>query len=155
MMNAWGDHIGHTAELAATSRAVLASVSPNHASAEEIRAGYGTTLIAAFLRWAAAHGVRVIGGLSTEFADTPMPDATLQAIRSVYELNGDDFVALPNFSRYPRSAFFDTGEHLNETWQVVHSTLLAEQLRLHCAPIAAARPVDPASPPAPHNRLTD
>ena len=34
MTNAWGDHIGHTAELAATSRAVLASVSPNHASAE-------------------------------------------------------------------------------------------------------------------------
>ena len=36
--NAWGDHVGHTAELAAaTSRNVLAAPSPNHASAEQIR----------------------------------------------------------------------------------------------------------------------
>jgi hypothetical protein len=153
--NAWGDHIGHTAELGATSRTVLAAASTYHASAEQIRAGYGTVLIVAFSRWAGAHGVRVIGGLSTEFVDAPMPDGTLQAIRSVYELNGDDFLTLPNFSRYPRSAFFDTGEHLNEPGQVVHSKLLAEQLRLHCASIAAARPADRAGPPAPHNKPTD
>ena len=72
-LNAWGDHIGHTAELAATSQAVLATASPYHPSAEQIRTGYGTTLIAAFSRWAAAHGVHVIGGLPTEFADAPMP----------------------------------------------------------------------------------
>ena len=154
-LNAWGDHIGHTAELAATSQAVLATASSYHAPAEQIRTGYGTTLIAAFSRWAAAHGVHVIGGLPTEFADAPMPGTALQAIRSVYEQNGDDFIALPNFSRYPRSAFFDTGEHLNETWQVVHSKLLAEQLRWHCAPNAAAHPADPAGPQAPRNRRTD
>ena len=39
--NAWGDHIGHTAELAATSRAVLATTSPTHSPAEQISAGYG------------------------------------------------------------------------------------------------------------------
>ena len=48
--NAWGDHIGHTAELAATSRAVLAAASPTHPSAEQIHAGYGSALIAAFTR---------------------------------------------------------------------------------------------------------
>ena len=154
-INAWGDLIGHTAELAATSRAVLATAPSYHASAEQIRTGYGTTLIALFSRWADAHGVRVIGGLPTEFADAPMPDAALQAIRSVYSLNGDDFLTLPNLSRYPRSAFFDTGEHLNETWQVVPSQLIAEQLRWHCASIAAARPADPTGPPAPRNKPTD
>ena len=44
--NPWGDHIGHTAELAATSRAVLATTSPTHPSAEQIHAGYGSALIA-------------------------------------------------------------------------------------------------------------
>jgi hypothetical protein len=141
--NAWGDHIGHTAELAATSRAVLASAVPQHPSAAQISTGYGCELIAEFTRWAASHGVRVIGGLPTEFADSPMPDATLDAIRSIYLANGGEFLVLPNFSRYPRSAFFDTAEHLNEAWQIAHSKLLAEQLRWLRAPIAEARPADP------------
>ncbi|HME21373.1 MAG TPA: hypothetical protein VKI44_08480 [Acetobacteraceae bacterium] len=153
--NAWGDHIGHTAELASVSRAVLAAASPYHPSAEQIRTGYGTALIATFTRWACTHGVLVIGGLPTGFVDAPMPLATLQAIRSVYAGNGGDFLVLPNFSRYPRSAFFDTPEHLNETWQVAHSRLLAELLRRHRATIAAARPADPADPPAPRNTPTN
>jgi hypothetical protein len=153
--NPWGDHIGHTAELAATSRAALATTSPTHPSAEQIRAGYGSALIAAFTEWSATHGVEVIGGLPTGFADAPIPPATLQAIRSVYTENGGDFLVLPNFSRYPRSAFFDTANHLNETWQVVHSKLLAGQMRSHRASIAAARPVGPADPPAPRSTPTD
>jgi hypothetical protein len=57
-----------------------------------------------------------------------MPDATLEAIRSLYLANGGEFLELSNRSRYPRSAFFDTAEHLNETWQVFHYKQLAEQL---------------------------
>jgi hypothetical protein len=112
--NAWGDHVGHTSEMAATSQAILATAIPQHPSAAQIRVGYGSVLIADFTNWAGAHGVRVIGGLPTEFADAPMPDATLDAIRSIYLANGGEFLVLPNFSRYPRSAFFDTAEHLNE-----------------------------------------
>jgi hypothetical protein len=153
--NAWGDHTGHTALLAATSQAVLAATSPYHAAAEQIAGGYGSSLIASFTRWAVANGVRVIGGLPTEFADAPMSDDALQAIRSIYVSNAGDFLVLPNFSRYPRSAFFDTPQHLNETWQAVHSKLLAEQLRRRRATIAAARPADPAGPPAPRNMRTD
>jgi hypothetical protein len=153
--NAWGDHIGHTAELAANSRAVLATASPYRPSAEQIRAGYGSALIAGFTSWATAHGVQVIGGLPTGFADAPIPPPMLQAIRSVYTENGGDFLVLPNFSRYPRSAFFDTAEHLNEAWQVAHSKLLAEQMRSHRASIAAARPADPEGPPAPRSKSTD
>jgi hypothetical protein len=147
-MNVWGDHVGHTAELAATSQAVLAAAVPQHPSALQIGTGYGSALIADFTRWASARGVRVIGGLSTEFAGAAMPDATLDAIRSIYLANGGEFLVLPNFSRYPRSAFFDTAEHLNEAGQIAHSKLLAEQLRWRLPPIATARPADPADPPA-------
>lgn len=153
--NAWGDHVGHTEQLAAASQAVLAAAAPYHASAEQIRAGYGSALIAAFTRWAATRGIHVVGGLPTEFEDAPMPDATLNAIRAIYLANGGDFLILPNLSRYPRSAFFDAPEHLNETWQAAHSRLLATQLRWHRAPIAAVHPADPAGPPARHNTPTD
>jgi hypothetical protein len=127
--NARGDHVGHTPALAAASQAVLATTVPYHPSAAQIRTGYGSALIAGFLHWANAHGVRVIGGLPTEFADVPMPGATLSAIRSVYLSNGGEFLELPELSRYPRSAFFDTAEHLNETWQIIHSKLVADELR--------------------------
>jgi hypothetical protein len=133
--NAWGDHVGHTVELAASSQAMLAIISPFHQSAEQIRAGYGTVLIGRFTRWASAHDVRVIGGLPTEFADAPMPDATADAIRAVYLDNGGEFLELANRSRYPRSAFFDTAEHLSEPWQIVHSRLLAALLK-SCMPAA-------------------
>lgn len=153
--NAWGDHTGHTEALAVPNRTVLAAAVPYHPAPAQIRAGYGAALIAGFTRWAGAHGIRVIGGLPTEFADAPMPDATRNAIRSIYLDSGGEFLALANLSRYPRSAFFDTAEHLNETWQVAHSRLLAEQLRWRRAPMAAAHPGDPADPPAPHSTPTD
>ena len=153
--NAWGDHIGHSAALAQTNRSVLAAAATHHATADAVRDGYGSALIADFTRWATASGIQVIGGLPTEFADSPMPDATLQAIRSTYLANGGDFLELPNLSRYPRSAFFDTSDHLNETWQIEHSKLLAAQLRWRRASIAAIHPAGPASPPAPHSKPTD
>ena len=43
-------------------------------------------------------------------------------------------------------AFFDTGEHLNETWQIENSKLLAEEIRIYfrrrcseCADVTASR----------------
>jgi len=76
-----------------------------------------------FIAWAQGHGVRVIGGLPTEFADLPMPESTLAAIRQLYLVHGAGFLELPNRSRYPRSAFFDSPDHLNERWQIAHSKL--------------------------------
>jgi hypothetical protein len=126
--DAWGDHTGHTAARAAANAAVLAAAQPRHPDAAQISAGYGTTLIAAFLDWARAHDVRVIGGLPTGFADSPPPDASIAAIRAVYLAHGADFLELPNRSLYPRVAFFDTPEHLNETWQRIHSVAVAHGL---------------------------
>ncbi len=127
-MNVWGDHVGHTEALAEASRGVLAEATPQHVDAAAIRDGYGTRLILGFREWARAHGVRVTGGLPTEFADSPMPDATLATIRELYRGHGAGFLELPNRSRYPRAAFFDTPDHLNETWQVVHSMAVARAL---------------------------
>ncbi len=128
--NAWGDHVGHTVTLAASSVAELAAVTPVHPTAAEIRAGDGSAVIVAFIGWARAHGIEVIGGLPTGFADVPPPGATVAAIRALYRGNGAGFIALDNLSRYPRSAFFDTAEHLNEPAQIAHSRLLAAALRV-------------------------
>lgn len=126
--NAWGDHVGHTLALGAASQAVLARARPTHATQAEVERGEGTAEIAAFLRWTSAHGVRAIGGLPTEFMDSPMPDATLAAIQGVYAANGATFLELPNRSLYPRTAFFDTPDHLSEPWQIVHSRAIARAL---------------------------
>jgi hypothetical protein len=124
----WGDHIGHTARLGAGNQADLATVTPYHPSALDIRGGFGSVEVRGFLRWAAAHQVRVIGGLPTGFDDSPVPTQSLAAIRRIYRDGGAAFLELPNRSRYPRSAFFDTADHLNEQEQIIHSKLVGAAL---------------------------
>jgi hypothetical protein len=126
--NAWGDHVGHTAALAALNQSTLAAIKPFHPTASEIRGGYGTVLVNGFLRWAGLHHVRAVGGLPTGFIDSPIDDASLAAIRSIYRDHGAGFVELRNHSRYPRSSFFDTQDHLNEAAQIQHSIAVAEAL---------------------------
>ena len=126
--NAWGDHVGHTAALALLNQSGLATVVPFHPTGVQISTGYGSTLVVAFLRWADAHGVPVIGGLPTGFIDSPIRDDSLAAIRTLYRDNAAGFLELPNRSRYPRNAFFDTQDHLNETTQKIHSVAVADAL---------------------------
>ena len=149
--NAWGDHIGHTVALASASVSVLAAMQPYHPAAAQIRDGYGTTLIAGFADWARAHGVLVIGGLPAGFADSPIPDAAVAAIHAVYTAHGALFLELPNRSRYQRTAFFDTAEHLNETWQAIHSEAVARGLagimQARRSPTGLAMAPPPAAPP--------
>lgn len=127
-VNPWGDHVGHTAALGTASQAVLGAMAAPPEPAASIRAGYGTAVIIGFLRWARAHGVHVIGGLPTELDTQPLPATTRAAIAAVYIDRGADFLTLPNLSRYPPSAFFDTPLHLNEEAQIAHSDLLARAL---------------------------
>jgi hypothetical protein len=127
--NSWGDHVGHTAALGVGSQQALVLAAPFHPSAAQIRNGYGAAQVRAFLGWAGGHGVRVIGGLPTGFADSPIDAESLAAIRSVYREQGADFLELPGRSRYPRGAFFDTPDHLNEAAQICHSTAVGEALR--------------------------
>lgn len=128
--NAWGDHIGHTAAIGAPNQPMLATFTPFHPTGIEVRQGYGTTEVADFLDWAAAHRVRVIGGLPTGFADSPIRPGALLAIRALYRDHGAAFLALANLSRYPRSAFFDTADHLNEEAQIRHSEAVARGLAI-------------------------
>ncbi len=127
--NAWGDHVGHDAARAAPHRALLAMAKPVHPGASEVATGDGAALIANFLRWARAHRVGAIGGLPTGFANSPIPPATLAAIRAVYRANEAAFLELPNRSRYPRTAFFDSPDHLSEPWQLAHSAAVAQGLK--------------------------
>ena len=126
--NLWGDHVGHTALLAGLNRASLLAITPYHPTGAQIAAGYGTLLIGDFIQWAGLHGVRVIGGLPTGFEDSPIGDTSLDAIRAIYRGNNTGFLELANHSRYPRTAFFDTQDHLNEDGQISHSLLVAEGL---------------------------
>ena len=135
--NAWGDHVGHTAALAAVNQSTLAAIVPVHHTAAEIRDGDGTVLIAGFLRWAGRHGVRAIGGLPTGFIDSPIAEDSLAAIRTIYRDQGADFLELPNHSCYPRADFFDTQDHLNEEAQIKHSVAVGEALVRLMDPTAA------------------
>lgn len=138
--NAWGDHVGHTAALALLNQSALASITPTHPTAAQIRTGYGTVLITDFLQWADRHGVRVIGGLPTGFVDSPIDDDSLAAIRAIYRNQDAGFLELPNRSRYPRNAFFDTQDHLNETAQINHSIAVAKALARMIDPPLVGRP---------------
>jgi hypothetical protein len=126
--NGWGDHIGHTAALASLNQPALAAIAPFHPTGSQIGAGYGSAELAGFLDWARAHGVRAIGGLPTGFTDSPIGEDSLAAIRTIYHDHGADFLELPTLSRYPRAAFFDTQDHLNEAAQISHSLAIAQAL---------------------------
>lgn len=127
--NAWGDHVGHTLALALASRAVLAATTPIHATADNVQTQEGGRQVAEFLDWARIKRVRAIGGLPTGFDDAPMPEATVAAIRTLFEAHGARFLELPNRGRYPRLDFFDTADHLNEPAQIAHSILIGSSMR--------------------------
>jgi hypothetical protein len=134
--NAWGDHIGHTAAQGAANAARLATMVPFHETAEAIMAGDGTLVVREFIGWAADHAVLVVGGLPAGFADQPIPDATQAAIRGVFLAADARFIELPE--QYPRSAFFDTPDHLNEAGQIEHSRAVAAALAAILVPATSA-----------------
>jgi hypothetical protein len=134
--NRWGDHVGHTPALGQANAAHLATVTPNHATAATIASGDGTAMVREFIKEAQGQGVRVVGGLPAGFADSPVPAETRGAIRAVFADAGARFVDLAD--RYPRSAFFDTPDHLNEAAQIVHSRAVAAALAVILAPARAA-----------------
>jgi hypothetical protein len=136
--NAWGDHVGHTSAHGEGNAARLATVLPYHETPAAILAGDGTVTVRAFIDWAVRHQVRVIGGLPAGFAESPIPYATRTAIRDVFTGSGAGFIDLADRTRYPRSAFFDTPDHLNEAAQIAHSRAIAAALAAILAPARAA-----------------
>ena len=137
-MNAYGDHIGHTVAQAEANVARLAAMWPWHETGAAIAAGDGTAIVRTFIRWAGSHGVRVVGGLPAELADSPIPADATAAIRAIFTEGGARFIDLADRARYPRSAFFDTPDHLNEPAQIAHSRAIAAELAVILAPARAA-----------------
>jgi hypothetical protein len=128
-MTPQGDETGHTREQAKPYRDYIAAVQPPIPSAAALaEPSYAKAQITAFLAWAKAHGVRVIGGLPTTFDDAPVTGDIIAAVRGIYEANGQRFLLLPSHSQYPRDCFFDTYAHLVEPCQIAHSTMLARAL---------------------------
>lgn len=72
--------------------------------------------------------MRVIGGLPTGFIDSPLSNDELIAVRAVFRDQRAEFLETPEGGRHPRSAFFDTADHLNETAQISHSVAVARAL---------------------------
>jgi hypothetical protein len=140
--NAWGDHVGHTQALGEANAARLAFIAPVHDNAAAIVGGDGTAIVRDFVRWAVAHDVRVVGGLPAGFAEWPIPRTTVRAIRAVYTGAGGRFLDLGERGHYPRWAFFDTPDHLNEVAQIAHSRAVAAALAVMLAtwpaPVSAA-----------------
>jgi hypothetical protein len=123
--NSFGDGIGHGLAKAQANRAFLANLHRADPSIAAIRAGYGTVEIENVLAWARAHGVQVVGGFPTEFADSP-PDQRLgAALAKIYAAGGARFLPLANQGRYPRADFFDAQDHLVTECQMRHSILIA------------------------------
>jgi len=123
--DAEGDGIGHDLAQAQANRAFLASLHRLDPTPGAIIAGYGTGEVAAFLDWARAAGVRVIGGWPTEFADDP-PDPALG--RTLARIYGGDFLALAGQGRYRRANFFDSQDHLVSECQALHSIAVGRAL---------------------------
>ncbi len=149
--DAAGDGTGHTLAKAAANRAFLAGLHRIDPHPFAIAQGHGAREIAAFLAWGQAHGLRVIGGWPTEFADRP-PDARLgPMLAAFYAARGAAFLPLANQGRYPRADFFDTQDHLVMECQARHSIAVAYGLALllhrRAAPPPAAAEAEAARCP--------
>jgi hypothetical protein len=123
-----GDATGNSLARAIGNRGFLGLLHRPDPSPGAVLSGYGTTEIAAFLDWSAAHGVRAIGGWPTEFADAPQEASLGAAIRRVFAEHHAAFLPLSGKGRYPRADFFDTQDHLVEECQLRHSIRVARAL---------------------------
>ncbi|MCB8880062.1 hypothetical protein ACELLULO517_07435 [Acidisoma cellulosilytica] len=127
-INGQGDGIGHSLLKARANRVFLASLHRQDPSPAVIRDGYGRQEIAAFLHWARRHGVQVIGGFPTEFADNPSEPALGATLAAIYTAEGARFLPLAGEGRYPRADFFDAQDHLMTECQMRHSIRVADAL---------------------------
>jgi hypothetical protein len=123
-----GDERGATRERAAEYGSVIRGIPPHEVRLEEYYNAGAVAELAAILDTARDKGVIEVGGLPTVFEDSVISAAVLNRLRDLYAQHGACFLVLPNQSKYPRSAFFDTPEHLQEPFQIAHSTVLAPRL---------------------------
>jgi len=125
-----GDMTGHSLERAADYAGYLATL-PGAPPTGVAAAGdrEGMRLITAFIARHRQRGDHVYGSYPATIDDgSPPPAADFAAVELVWRRAGTGFLAPPDFGRYPRSCFYDTGYHLAEPCQIVHSRTLARLL---------------------------
>jgi hypothetical protein len=124
--NEQGDRIDN--DLSNRNAALLASDPRIAPSARNIKSGYGTALIGAFVARESGKGVIIIGGMPVGYSSAQIPDGIVSAIAATYDTNGGRFMVLPNLSGYPRADFFNGEDHLAKPYQYPHSIFIAERL---------------------------
>ena len=127
-MTTQGDVLGANEAKAMPHRAYLESMAPLSVDPRAYDDVETTAEINSIIDSAKSKGMIVVGGLPTTFADAIVPDTVIERLRTLYEERGACFLVLPNLSRYPRSAFFDTHYHLKEAAQIVNSIAVAPRL---------------------------
>ncbi len=96
-----GDRVDN--DLAQADKALLSGPAREGPSAQEIETGYGTRLIARFVKQERAKGVRVIGGWPVDFDDARISPGTRAAVRRIY---GAEFLSLQGEKSLSASGFF-------------------------------------------------
>jgi hypothetical protein len=122
-----GDEQGATSLKAEAYRSFVSSIALPTISLGDYDAA-SVAVLTRILEQARAKGILVVGGLPTTFTGTDVPAALISRLQSAYQERDACFVVLPNRSLYPRSEFFDTEYHLQESAQFAHSSLLAPLL---------------------------
>jgi hypothetical protein len=140
-LNANGDETTNTAE-AAREYAGYITKFPWTLPDAPVENGPAERALSSFATEAKRRGARVVGGLPTTFNDRSVPQETLSAVRQIYRRAGADFVIVEGNSQYPRSAFFDTSDHLQDRWQAEHSRRVALALK---APAPTQQPYPQAT----------
>lgn len=119
-----GDERGHTAS-AGIAYAALLRNSRAESSAVPAQTD-AIDVVSAFLQQLREAGVRVVGGLPTVPDSVGVDASDVDRVRRIYEDAGQQFIVLPNRSRYPLDCFFDSLYHLNEGCQKAHSAALSQ-----------------------------
>jgi hypothetical protein len=125
-----GDESGHTAAKGIEYWNYIRSLKPLSVDVEAYRDDLVWSDVDDILRWGREHGVLIVGGLPTTFEEVKIPSAMITLLQERYRQGGGCFIALDNLSRYPRSFFYDTQYHLNESAQIAHTRALERQLAL-------------------------
>ena len=139
-INAWGDHIGHTADLGRDQPIRVGRPHRHTALSPRTRksaSGYGTALIGGFIPMG-RHALACASSAACRPSSPTHRSRTRRLPRSasVY-LRRMETTSwhLPNSSDYPRGPRSSIlPEHLNETWQIIHSTAVAEVWQDCCGP---------------------
>lgn len=132
-INANGDMINHTKGKGIPYKHYLSSITqvqPSEALLNEA-AFASQTIIEQYIQWCHNHHVMVFGSFPTTFNDRNINPEILMKIKSLYYNKGAGFIETDSDSQYRRDCFYDTGYHLNEECQIVHSKKIADYLKQH------------------------